>query len=508
MPPLFEELAKEIEGDCTGDVTVTTSLSTDNSPFSIRPQAAVYPKTIEDIKKIVLFGKRYSIPITVRGLGQGSRGGSLTDGLLVDMSRYFDKMEQPKIVHNTISIQAGVNYKDCVGRLQAWGYTLPFGDDIPYDMTLGGMFASGYRGGPSLFHGGMPEWVESLRVVLDDGNEYLIANHIAPTGRLLEIYKDTLHHIKQEAHVYRTRRPRVANHTMGYDVFTSHISPKLLLHLLLGSQGTLGIITEITVRLSIMQKKRVGIALRVNLLHDLAKKKQLLLETNPLAIYGFDTKAYDYAQKMHTNAFLEKHNKDAFTLFALYDNERDLASVEAHYKKLSVPLEEKIFLPPELTKEYLRIVYQQKKALESYSGNTLHAISLFDDIVVPQENYTEVFRECTSLCEEFGLLYSVTGDVGNGAISIIPLINLSNKDSADTIIALLTRSAHIVKTYHGSMSFKESDGITTTPLLSFLYGAEISKRMRDIKTIWDKNNIFNPGKKTTIDFSYLKRYLR
>ncbi len=510
MPPLLEELQSELEGECVADTITLDLLSRDGSPFSVRPQAAIYPKTINDIKKCVLFAKKYSIPLTVRGRGCGTRGACLTDGLVVDMSRYFDKMDHLEVIHNKVTIQAGMNYLECASRLASWGYTLPFVDDTDEEMSIGGMFANGYRGGPSLLHGGITDWVESLRVILDDGNEYHIGETTAPTGRLLVIYTELLSYLKKEAPVFRARRPHVSDHTMGYDVFTSHISPKMLIHLLAGAQGTLGIITEITFRLSLKALQKNAIAIHVPTLHDLPSIRETILKTSPTSLYGFGIHALTYAQKASKNRILTRHEKDPFTLFAIYENKKQttlsVSPTEEAYRKINVPNENKILLSKEECRAYESVVHLQHRNLADYTGNTLQAVSICDDVVVPPQDYVSAIREFTSLCEEFGLIYSITGDVGNNVLSTIPLLNLSSPEASEKMLELLSRTGHIIKQYHGSVSYKEGDGLTNTPLIPFLYGEQIAKRIMGIKTIWDPYNIFNPGKKTTIDFSYLKKH--
>jgi FAD/FMN-containing dehydrogenase len=106
MPPLFQELAIDIEGEIVADQKTLSEYSTDHSPFYVTPQVVIYPKVTRDIEKIVSFGKVYHIPVTVRGSGCGTKGGALSPGIIVDMNRYFDKVGKLGINDSTLISRA------------------------------------------------------------------------------------------------------------------------------------------------------------------------------------------------------------------------------------------------------------------------------------------------------------------------------------------------------------------------------------------------------------------
>jgi FAD/FMN-containing dehydrogenase len=508
MPPLFQELAIDIEGEIVADQKTLSEYSTDHSPFYVTPQVVIYPKVTRDIEKIVSFGKVYHIPVTVRGSGCGTKGGALSPGIIVDMNRYFDKVGKLGINDSTLVVQAGAPYKDCLKRLSQWGYVLPFVDHTE-DMTVGAMVATHYRSSTSLSSGGIGDWVESLRIILDDGKEYLVDSNVSPYGRLLEIYGGIFSCLKEENEVIFSGHLGVQHQGMGYDVFTSHISPKMLLQFILGSEGTLGIITEITLRLDTLPKHSEGVAISLNRVDDLPFIIDKVIPTYPVSFNGFDTKAFSLSKSAST-LMRTRHSGDSLTLFAVYKGSRDSVerSIEKLLSTLTLPKENIHRIPQPEIELYEDIIFRQTKNLENYSSGEMRTVSLCNDLVFPTSSLHLAIKELQSLCEEYRVIYSTTLYAGSGVVRIETLFDTTTADAGDIISEMLTAVAKIVKWYRGAMSYSYGDGIITTPLLPLLFGADLATTLKKIKAVWDPNNVFNPGKKTTIDMTYLKKHLR
>jgi hypothetical protein len=107
-PPLFTDLARSIAGEIDCSLETLDKYSSDGSPYFIRPQAIVYPKNGTDIKHIISFAREYTMPITVRGNGTAKTGGSLSECIVIDMSRYFNHIRQINMMDGTITVDAGV----------------------------------------------------------------------------------------------------------------------------------------------------------------------------------------------------------------------------------------------------------------------------------------------------------------------------------------------------------------------------------------------------------------
>lgn len=507
MPPLLEELAKDIDGEIVADEKTISEYSSDASPFTIRPQVVIYPKTTHDVQKIVSFGKIYKIPITPRGRGKGEKGGCLSEGIILDMNRYFDKLGKLTLQEAKLTVQSGALYKNCVKRLSEWGYVLPFVDHVE-DMTIGAMVATHYKSSSSLSSGGISDWIESLRVILDDGKEYLIDGNVSPYGRLLEIYGGTLACLKEEADIIFSGHVGVSHQAMGYDVFTTQVSPKMLMDFILGSEGTLGIITEITLRLDTKKEYVEGLAISLSSLNEISPLIKTILATKPISFSGFDAKTLTLSSSK-TSLIQSRHKNDVFTLFAVYGG--SISSVSRTITQVTKTLQtysgNKFTCNENEIKNYNEILFTQKTDLESYAGELLKSVSICNDVVFPSDSLSVAIKELQSVCEDVGTIYSTTINAGTGVIRIETLFDITRKEISNTLNEMLSQVAHIVKWYRGAITYSYGDGIINTPLLPVIYGAPLANTLRKIKKVWDPNNIFNPGKKTNIDMSYLKKHI-
>lgn len=124
-PPLFSSLAKILAGDIDCSLSALTSHSNDGSPYSISPQAIIYPKNATDIKHILTFAREYNMPVTVKGNGTAKTGGSLGEGVIIDMARYFTHIRQMAMMENTITVDAGVPVKILREKLHALHFDIP-----------------------------------------------------------------------------------------------------------------------------------------------------------------------------------------------------------------------------------------------------------------------------------------------------------------------------------------------------------------------------------------------
>lgn len=508
MPPLFQELVRDIEGEIDSGETLT-KYATDNSPFFVFPQVVIYPKTTKDIKLVVSFAKLYHIPITVRGCGNGTKGGVLSEGIILDMYRYFDKLGKFTVSQSTLTVQAGALLTECLKRITPWGYTFPFVDHEE-EMTVGGMVATHYKSSTSFTYGDIGDWVESLRIVLDDGEEYIVSVDTPPYGRLLEIYAGIFSCLKVESDTIFSAHLGVPIHSAGYGVFTTHVSPKMLLDFICGSEGTLGIITEVTLRLGPPPQYHEGVAISLSMLDDLEFLAEKIASMSPLVCNGFDVKTLELSRA--PTHIIKRHTQDVFIVYVLFEGTEGLVArtLATLIRQISsrVTKEHTYLLSKEECALYQDIFFTQKKSLEAYAGGMLTAVSICNDVVFPYTSFVLPLKELQSLCDEYGVFYSTTVELCTGVVHIETLFDIHKKDIGETLVVMLSQVAHIVKWYRGALTYSHGDGILTTPLLPVFYSSGLIETFKKIKRVWDPSDIFNPGKKTTLDLTYLSEHIK
>jgi FAD/FMN-containing dehydrogenase len=507
MPPLLQELKEKLAGELLCDQHILDFYSRDESLFEVKPQAVAFPKSPQDIALIIGFCKTYHTPLGVRGLGKGSKGGSLSEGIVLDMSKYFDQVGRLDIAHTRITVQAGATYVTCKKKIAQWGFDLPFSFENE-DMTFGGALATNHKNHLSSACGSIADWIEQVRVILDDGKEYLISSDVRPHGRLLEIYSGLLTLLKEDASYIRSGALATPDQSMGYPVFSTHISPKLLLEFIIGSEGTLGVITEITLRLDKKKTRKNSFAFGLQKLEELTLLLNTYSKERGISLFGFNAKALAYEKKRLPHLY-ERHNGSAY-IFCLTAIEND-----THTQKIISSIKEKLterHLMYELDEKefisYESILLRQERALQEYYGERYRNTYLCDNIAVSLSSFISASQELTSLLESSGIPCSTSFLPFQGLIKIQSVVDTSSKEYKDLFMLMMRESGAVISRYQGSLTYSNGDGILHTPLLTMIYGSDLAFTMKKVKKIWDKETIFNPGKKIFLDMNYIKKHLR
>jgi FAD/FMN-containing dehydrogenase len=125
VPPLFADLAKIISGEIDCSHKTLSEYSCDASTYLVLPQAVIYPKNSTDIKHVLAFAREYTMPVTIRGAGNGTHGSALGEGIILDMKRYFSQIRNVNMMENTITVDVGVTVGALLEKLHAWHFDIP-----------------------------------------------------------------------------------------------------------------------------------------------------------------------------------------------------------------------------------------------------------------------------------------------------------------------------------------------------------------------------------------------
>jgi FAD/FMN-containing dehydrogenase len=228
IPPLFSDLAKILAGEIDCSIETLTRYSRDASSYHIPPQAVIYPKNSTDIKHVLGLAREYGIPVTTRGSGRSTSGGSIGEGIILDMSRYFTYIRGINFIENTISVDAGVPVGELLDRLNDMQVDIPYLHGLNRASSIGSVVATRPVSASSFLYGSIREWVEGMTVVVDNGEEHHIQDGITPSGRLLGIYQSVFPFITKESALIRAGKPKVHDDPTGYTLWSSSIGPRQL----------------------------------------------------------------------------------------------------------------------------------------------------------------------------------------------------------------------------------------------------------------------------------------
>ena len=534
---ITQDLEKIIEGDVQDSEEILTKYSQDASIFKIKPDAVVFPKTSKDICNLVNFctsNPGYSL--TARCAGTCMSGGAINDSLIVDMTKYFNNVI--KIGDEVALTQPGVFYRDFEKETLKQGLILPCYTASRDINTVGGMVGNNSAGEKTLSYGQTLDYVKKLKVILSDGNEYLfyptakneLDKKISQKNFEGEIYSKIYKLVSENSEAIKKARPEVSKNSAGYnlwDVFNNDIFD--LTKLITGSQGTLGIVTEIEFKLV---KKTTHSNLVVIFLNDLKILPELInrvLEQKPESFESYDDYTLKFAVRFLPEVIKLIDPNNAFKLAFKFlpeiwmsltgglpklvllaeftgNSEEEVMEkcIKANEGLKTLKLKTRITSSEEEAKKYWTIRRQSFSLLRHHAKH-MRTAPFIDDIIVKPEFLPEFLPKLRQILDKYKnkMVYTIAGHIGNGNFHIIPLVDLSDPQTRELIPKLSEEVFSLVFEYKGSMSGEHNDGIVRGPFLEKMYGKEIFELFKQVKTIFDPKDIFNPHKKTDASMEFL-----
>lgn len=537
---LSEEIKKIISGDVLEDSQSLEKYSTDASIFKIRPKLIVFPKTSQDVEKLVEFvSSRKDLSIIPRSAGTDMSGGAIGEGIILDMTKYFNKIVS--INDNSSVVEPGVYYKDFEVETLKKDLILPSYTASKDINTVGGMVANNSAGEKTLSFGQTQDYVEGLKVILSDGNEYEIGpldrselnRKMAEKSFEGEIYRKIYELIEGNFDEIQKAKPKVTKNATGYLLWEVWDREKFdLSKLFVGFQGTLGIITQIKFKLIKPKPFSSLLVIFLKNLDNLGEIINTLLSLKPESLESYDDKTMKVALKFLPEMLKPTEAKNTFFLFFKFlpemwmsvtggmpkliilseftgDSEKEVAqkAEEARSALSNFKVKTRIVKGGE-EKKYWALRRESFNLLRHHSEH-MRTAPFIDDIIVPHECLPQFLPKLEAVLDEYNkeIIYTVAGHVGNGNFHIIPLMDFHNPNTKNTISELSKRVFSLVLEYKGSISAEHNDGLVRGPYLEQMYGEKIYNLFKEVKTIFDPKNIFNPHKKVNATFEYSFEHL-
>ena len=525
-------IPETFKGEISKDNETLTTCSEDTSIFSIRPTVVVSPQDEEDLYTLIHYVHQHrgNLSLTARSAGTDMSGGPLTDSIVVDFTKHFSHIHHVD-EHQAVT-QPGVYYRDFETETLKHGAILPSYTASKELNTVGGMVANNSAGEKSLTYGKTERYVRSLRVVLQDGIAYTFSKlnrealeiKKAQQNYEGEVYRrvEALIHERHEA--IMAAKPQVTKNSSGYgiwNVWDEQSDTFDLTQLFVGSQGTLGLISEITFDLVKPRpaSRMLVIFLRKKHIADLGKIVNTVLEEKPESFESYDDKTFNVMLRVFPKLFMRlggnpfKLAKDFWpeikmvltggipklVLMAEFsadtDREASAAAKRAHQSiKKIYGLSAHVTTSQHESEKFWTIRRESFKLLrENVHGR--HTAPFIDDMVVAPQYLPEFLPRLYSILDEYKLIYTVAGHVGDGNFHIIPLMDFSRPDFVDIINELSERVYSLVGEYHGTITGEHNDGLIRTPYLHKIFSPEVIDVFQEIKEIFDPHRIFNPHKK-------------
>lgn len=519
--------------------------SHDASLFEIVPQLIVCPKTSDDVQLLVKLAVEYkktltNLSLTARSAGTDMSGGAVNESVIVDFNKHFTKIESvsPKEGH----AQPGVFYRDFEKATLEYDAIMPSYPASRDLCTIGGMVANNSGGEKSLEYGKTEDFVNELRVVFADGNEYAVKplNKQQLVAKMSQgdyegnLYKKLFKLIEKNYDTIKAARPNVSKNSMGYnlwDVWDAEKGVFDLTKLIVGSQGTLGFVTDIKFRLV---PTRPYSGLLVCFMKDITPLGDVInkvLTHKPATFESFDDQTLYLSIR-----FLPSFRKYLGTwgliklmislipdgLMLLRGIPKLILMVEFN-GNTQQEVEDKLDALRIDLKPYKMAMERDETAAKSQkfwimrrqSFNLLrskvkdkHTAPFIDDLVVNPPHLPEFLPRLRQIIKKYKLNATIAGHMGDGNFHIIPLMKLEDQQEKDKILPAMEEVDDLVLHYKGSLSGEHNDGLIRGPWLEEQFGKEVVGLFRQTKTIFDPENIFNPHKKSDADWDYSYNHIR
>lgn len=384
----------------------------------------------------------------------------------------------------------------------------------------------------ALAYGKTARYVQELKVVLDDGNEYVVrplSKHEFEGKKALrtvegQLYRKIAELIELNTHVIAENKPTVEKNSSGYalwDVVDTERGVFDITKLLVGSQGTLGIITEITFALVRPKKYAELVVFFLKDITEVAELANRLLPLKPQSIESYDNHTFSLAFKIFPQiarrlgtglfrlgwSFLPeigavlKGGIPKLVVLAEFAGDSD-ADVHARAEKAvamvsDLRMSARVIASPHEAEKYW-IIRRESFNLLRQRVRGMRTAPFIEDVVVASENLPEFLPKLYHVLDQYDLLYTVAGHVGEGNFHIIPLVDPTRKDLPKLISSVSKDVFALVKQYRGSISGEHNDGLIHTPYLSYMFSEPMLNLFDVTKKIFDPKSIFNPGKKTGV----------
>lgn len=534
---LTDELKKVIKGEVSDDEAVLKKYSRDASIFEIAPQVAVAPRDSKDICELVKFVSEQkdvdpSISLTARSGGTCMSGGSLTTSIVMDMTKYFNQIIE--VTPESATVQPGVYYRDFDKETRRQDRIMPAYPASREICTVGGMVGNNSGGEKTLSYGKVENYLLELKVVLSDGKEYVIKPlsqkdlEIKMKLRTFEgkLYKQLYDLITKNKELIARAKPDVSKNSAGYFLWNvwdpsadSGRGVFDLAKLIVGSQGTLGIVTEIKFRLVPVKKISKMLVLFMKDLSRLGDIIVELLKHKPEALESYDDKTLKLAMKFFPELLKILKPKNMLSMMwhllpeigiVLAGGVPKLVVMAEFTDDNETTLDARLRAAEEAMRQFhvrTRITKTEEEERQFWvirreSFNLLRnkikdkqTAPFIDDFAVRPQHLPEFLPKLNAILDKYDLVYTIAGHPGDGNFHIIPLMNLSDESQRAIIPKLSDEVYDLVLQYKGTITAEHNDGLIRTPYLEKMYGAEVCELFAEVKRIFDPQDIFNPGKK-------------
>jgi FAD/FMN-containing dehydrogenase/Fe-S oxidoreductase len=502
---LADDLKGFFKGELHFDDLARALYSTDASIFQVQPLGVALPRDEADVCALVRYAAEHQLPVVPRGAGTGVAGESLGRGLIVDLSKHFRRIQGA--TENTVRVQAGVTCQEVNRYLARRGRRFAPDPASAETCTIGGMIATNASGARAIKHGYTRDHVVGLRLVLDNGDAVAAGREALPAAAADEahhwqdIVNATAVLLEQNTSLIQKSGPRTPFDRCGYrlrDVWLGDVldTPRLLV----GSEGTLALCTEATLRTLPLPGGQALVLLGFASLDAALRAAQLALPSGPAACELIDRRLLSLARTGEAGqAAAQVPAAAEAVLLVEYE-----ADTPRQARELALELADRLYRGERLALHAVpafepaaidRLWQLREAALPSLYGLRAGAqpVPFVEDVAVPVAELPRYLHGVQELLKQHETTASFLVHAGAGQVHTRPFLDLRRPEEVARLSAIAEAVHTLALDLGGTVSSQHGTGLARTPWVARQFGP-LYGVFRQLKTIFDPRGLFNPGK--------------
>jgi FAD/FMN-containing dehydrogenase/Fe-S oxidoreductase len=498
---LATRLRKEVDGEVLFDAGSRGRYSTDASIYQVEPLGVVLPRSEEAARAAIAIAAAEGIPILPRGAGSSQCGQAVGAALIIDHTKYLNKVLEVDPKGMRAVVQPGVVLDALNAQLRAQGLWFPVDVSTSAQATLGGMAGNNSCGSRSIAYGNMVHNVLAIDALTVSGQRWRFGpmndssgptDYIQFVQRLKDLYE------REKAEI-EARFPKVLRKVAGYNL--DHLGPPHAnaAHLLVGSEGTLAYSERIHLKLSRIPPQRTLGVCHFPKFHTAMQLTQHIVKLGPSAVELVDRTMIGLARdiaafRKTVDAFI-RGEPDAILLVEFSGEEN-----QAHKLKELAQLMADLGLPGSVVEitdaKQQKALWEVRKAglniMMSMKGDG-KPVSFIEDCAVPLEHLAEYTERLTRVFEKHGTRGTWYAHASVGTLHVRPVLDM-RRDGAEKMRAIAEEACAMVKEYKGAYSGEHGDGLVRSEWIAPFFGPRLTAALAEIKSWLDPRGLMNPGK--------------
>lgn len=518
----LEKLNSELEGELyyrewdPKHHTMLVAYSTDASVYQEKPLAVAIPYTKQDLITLIRFADENKITLIPRTAGTSLAGQVVGKGIVVDISRFFNKILEVNVEEGWARVQPGVIRDDLNAYLKPYG--LMFGPETSTASRamIGGMIGNNSSGLHSIVWGDTRANLLEAHVLLNDASEVVFKAlepqeyfaKLAQKGREGEIYRqlNDLLTNKENIDIINSGYPKkdITRRNTGYalDFLVDTTKPFNLCNLLAGSEGTLGIVTEAKIKLRPLPPKEIGLlCVHFSDMVECMHGNVVALQHKPEASELVDKYILDFTVGHPTyqyNRFFIEGDPQALLIVEFRaDKEEEIVRKAEALKQDLISKGLGYAYPLVMGVQQTNLVWDVRKAglglIRNLPGDE-QPVNLIEDCAVSPKDLPAYVADVQQILKEEGVHASYYAHAGAGELHIEPFINLKTAEGKRKFRSILEKTTDLVLKYNGSLSGEHGDGRLRGEFIGKVLGEKVYALLQEVKNVFDPKGIFNANK--------------